>query len=25
MPVAEFNPFEKLDKPIMQAGGEADA
>ena len=25
MPVAQFNPFEKLDKPIMQAGGEADA
>jgi len=24
MPVAQFNPFEKLDKPIMQAGGEAD-
>jgi hypothetical protein len=22
MPVAQFNPFEKLDKPIMQAGGE---
>jgi hypothetical protein len=25
MPVAQFNPFEKLDKPIMQAGVEADA
>lgn len=25
MPVAQFNPFEKLDKPIMQAGGEAEA
>jgi hypothetical protein len=25
MPVAQFNPFEKLDKPIMQAGGEAAA
>jgi hypothetical protein len=25
MPVAQFNPFEKLDRPIMQAGGEADA
>lgn len=25
MPVAQFNPFEKLDKPIMQAGGDADA
>lgn len=25
MPVAQFNPFEKLDKPIMQAGGNADA
>ena len=25
MPVAQFNPFEKLDKPIMQAGAEADA
>jgi hypothetical protein len=25
MPVAQFNPFEKLDKPIMQAGREADA
>jgi hypothetical protein len=25
MPVAQFNQFEKLDKPIMQAGGEADA
>jgi hypothetical protein len=25
MPVAQFNPFERLDKPIMQAGGEADA
>jgi hypothetical protein len=25
MPVAQFNPFEKLDKSIMQAGGEADA
>jgi hypothetical protein len=25
MPVAQFNPFEKLDKPIMQEGGEADA
>ncbi len=23
MPVAQFNPFEKLDRPIMQAGGEA--
>lgn len=23
MPVAQFNPFDKLDKPIMQAGGEA--
>jgi hypothetical protein len=22
MPVAQFNPFEKLDKPIMQTGGE---
>lgn len=25
MPVAQFNQFEKLDKPIMLAGGEADA
>jgi hypothetical protein len=25
MPVAQFNLFEKLDKPIMQAGGEAAA
>jgi hypothetical protein len=25
MPVAQFNPFEKLDKPIMEAGGETDA
>jgi hypothetical protein len=25
MPIAQFNPFEKLDRPIMQAGGEADA
>jgi hypothetical protein len=25
MPVAQFNPFEKLDKPIMQAGGEGEA
>ncbi len=25
MLVAQYNPFEKLDKPIMQAGGEADA
>lgn len=25
MPVAQFNPFEKLDKPIMKAEGEADA
>ena len=25
MPVAQFNPFERLDKPIMQAGGEAAA
>jgi hypothetical protein len=25
MPVAQFNPFSKLDKPIMQAGGEAAA
>lgn len=25
MPVAQFNPFEKLDRPIMQAGTEADA
>jgi hypothetical protein len=25
MPVAQFNPFEKLDKPIMQMGGESDA
>lgn len=25
MPVAQFNPFEKLDRPIMQAGAEADA
>jgi hypothetical protein len=25
MPVAQFNPFEKLDKPIMEAGGEAAA
>jgi AbiU2 len=25
MPVAQFNPFEKLDKPIMQADGNADA
>ena len=25
MPVAQFNQFEKLDKPIIQAGGEADA
>ena len=24
MPVAQFNQFEKLDKPIMQAGGEAE-
>src|ERR1700730_9061572 len=24
MPVAQFNQFEKLDKPSMQAGGEAD-
>lgn len=25
MPVAQFNPFEKLDNPIMRGGGEADA
>ena len=25
MPVAQFNPFEKLDTPIMRAGGEAEA
>jgi hypothetical protein len=25
MPVAQFNPFEKLDKPIMKADGEGDA
>jgi hypothetical protein len=25
MPVAQFNPFEKLDKPIMSVGGESDA
>jgi hypothetical protein len=25
MPVAQFNQFEKLDKPIMQVGGEATA
>ena len=25
MPVAQFNQFEKLNKPIMQEGGEADA
>jgi hypothetical protein len=25
MPVAQFNQFEKLDKPIIRAGGEADA
>jgi hypothetical protein len=25
MPVAQFNPFEKLDKPIMRVGGENDA
>ena len=25
MPVAQFNPFERLDKPIMQAGGETEA
>jgi hypothetical protein len=25
MPVAQFNPFEKLDKAIMQADGESDA
>jgi hypothetical protein len=25
MPVAQFNPFEKLDKPVMQAGGESAA
>src|SRR5215813_4451833 len=25
MPTAQFNPFEKLDKPIMHAGGEDDA
>ena len=25
MPVAQFNQFAKLDKPIMQAGGEAEA
>jgi hypothetical protein len=25
MPVAQFNPFENLDKPIMRAGGEKDA
>jgi hypothetical protein len=25
MPVAQFNAFEKLDQPIMQAGGEAEA
>ncbi len=25
MPVAQFNQFDRLDKPIMQAGGEADA
>ena len=25
MPVAQFNPFEKLDKPIMQPGGEDEA
>ena len=25
MPVAQFNPFEKLDQPVMHAGGEADA
>jgi hypothetical protein len=24
-PVAQFNPFEKLDKPIMLASGEGDA
>lgn len=25
MPVAQFNPFEKLDQPIMRTGGENDA
>lgn len=25
MPVAQFNPFEKLDKPIMPADGKAEA
>jgi hypothetical protein len=25
MPIAQFNPFEKLDRQIMQTGGEADA
>ena len=25
MPTAQFNPFEKLDMPIMQTGGEAAA
>jgi len=25
MPVAQFNPFEKLDMPIMRAGGQTDA
>jgi hypothetical protein len=25
MPVAQFNPFEKLDRPIMQAGADDDA
>jgi hypothetical protein len=25
MPVAQFNQFEKLDRPIMQAGGPEDA
>ena len=25
MPVAQFNPFEKLDKPIMREGGEGNA
>jgi hypothetical protein len=25
MPVAQFNPFEKLDSPIMRIGGQDDA
>lgn len=25
MPTSQFNPFEKLDNPIMRAGGQDDA